>query len=824
MITARHVVAAGLAGVLIGTTAAASPAGAAAVVVLAALIWRVARGLSGVERRWVLAWLILAVAVRVIAVCALPLTADPRRESFATIFGGDASYAIQRSIWIANAFVRAPFAPRDAFEAFQTAYGWSGYNYAMALLHVFFGPSPYAVHLVSTILFVAAIGVLFRRVRASHGPAEAFFGLAVLTIVPSLFLWSIAPLKDEAISMLAACAIAATFSLLQPRRWWHIPAAALGVVSALLAVWIVRAEFAVMIAAALAAGVIGWMALRHRRIAALCAVAAVVGSLAVAMGAIPRANALAARAVAEAARRHMGNASAPGHSFALLDADAYAWKSGRTDGAGSMTRFVIRATVRFFSVPEPWILKPGFEMWIIPQQMAWYALLIVSGLGVVVGVRRDPLLTSLLSAFVAVSALAIGAYSGNIGTLLRHRDIVVPFAVWLSAAGSVRALAAVPKKRVNSLDAGVAAMPLALTAAGFALFLLFRAPTPKLESVTPGSLSSPGEVVLRGDGLRPFLRAYVSTGAPIRISEMGTPFPQVEYLARNRNEALLKLPALSPGTYDLALFDRSDQVAVLRRAFTVTRMATDPVCVVVVGGRLTGVDEVLGRALVPGAVIRTMEGTTILEVLRVGADRPQLRSTGPGSTATWMRIEGQSERPATIRMHCQFKDNIPSFAGRRVVAGQDLMLPFPAGTVQFSMDVVVPDDPNWPLTGGPVKDAVVDFIGWPGAQAHATPGTRDAGPPFDHPGRPSEIVRIVAVEPFVGDATLNGASPGERMFSQQPLVRIRAIVRYPLLPSGEVEQRGRPVGLGSPVEFESPDVLLRGTITSFVASREARRP
>ena len=194
--TTRHIRMAGIAGVALGTAIAVSPAGVVAVAMLAGLIWWTARGLHGVERRWVIGWLTLACAARVAVVAALPLLVNPRRESFTTLFGGDAFYTIERSIWVANAFVGTPFAPRDFIEAFGADYGRSAYNHALALLHVFFGPSPYAAHLVSTVLFFAAAVVLFRCVRSAAGPVAAFLGLAILTSYPSLFVWSVAPLKE----------------------------------------------------------------------------------------------------------------------------------------------------------------------------------------------------------------------------------------------------------------------------------------------------------------------------------------------------------------------------------------------------------------------------------------------------------------------------------------------------------------------------------------------------------------------------------------------------------------------------------------------------
>jgi hypothetical protein len=73
----------------------------------------------------------------------------------------------------------------------------------------------------------------------------------------------------------------------------------------------------------------------------------------------------------------------------------------------------------------------------VPQQLIWYALLIFSVPGFVAGLRRDALLTGLLFGTALVGAAAIALASGNVGTLIRHRDMIVPFVVWIGALGAI---------------------------------------------------------------------------------------------------------------------------------------------------------------------------------------------------------------------------------------------------------------------------------------------------------------------------------------------------------------------------------------------------
>jgi hypothetical protein len=56
------------------------------------------------------------------------------------------------------------------------------------------------------------------------------------------------------------------------------------------------------------------------------------------------------------------------------------------------------------------------------------------------GFRRDPIVTSLLIAYALLIAAASAFTDGNVGTLVRHRGLVLPYLVWLSGVGACELL------------------------------------------------------------------------------------------------------------------------------------------------------------------------------------------------------------------------------------------------------------------------------------------------------------------------------------------------------------------------------------------------
>ena len=68
--------------------------------------------------------------------------------------------------------------------------------------------------------------------------------------------------------------------------------------------------------------------------------------------------------------------------------------------------------------------------------MFWYCVLALLPVGLVVALRRDALVTMVLGAYAFALAALVAVTGGNIGTLVRHRGLALPYVIWLSAAGA----------------------------------------------------------------------------------------------------------------------------------------------------------------------------------------------------------------------------------------------------------------------------------------------------------------------------------------------------------------------------------------------------
>jgi len=149
-------------------------------------------------------------------------------------------------------------------------------------------------------------------------------------------------------------------------------------------------------------------------------------------------------ALQSAARQHWGMVVvSQGHPYKLLDERLYPDANEISDLQFAETvRFLVRAVVAFVTVPLPWTAESRAAVAYLPEQIIWYALVALALVGALFAFRYDALVAALLVGHALVVAAAVAFTSGNVGTLVRHRGLALPYIVWLSGVGACELLAA----------------------------------------------------------------------------------------------------------------------------------------------------------------------------------------------------------------------------------------------------------------------------------------------------------------------------------------------------------------------------------------------
>lgn len=406
------------------------------------LLKRAVKDLSGRERRWVLGLLVAALALRLMFVAGLFLHTDHYAQSSAAMFG-DGRYAKDRSMWMRNVWLGEPIGPLYLYWMSDRDYGWTGYHFLLAYLQVFLGAMPYGIYLLNIGFALATAVMLYRLTRSAFGPAPAASALGAILFLPTLFVWSVSDLKDAFHVFLVATSLTALVAA------WRTPGilgrirAVTVLVAALAALQTVRnGALAPFILGAGGGLLVSAVIMRWRRLGVVLVCVALIGVLILWTPA--RAATLSRRAVAQAQFllfTHIGNVQSVGHGYKLLEQQFYYYN---TDACpyhiceltpGAFARYVIRAVAAFAVVPVPWQMTSASELAVLPQQGVWYGLFALALVGAPIALRRNALVAGLIGGYAVAAAVTISLSSGNVGTLVRLRDTVVPFILCFSAVG-----------------------------------------------------------------------------------------------------------------------------------------------------------------------------------------------------------------------------------------------------------------------------------------------------------------------------------------------------------------------------------------------------
>jgi len=443
----RHfLIAAIVLGVLLGVGWTLAPVALISLAAGAWLVVRAGRGLPDGERRLLTAILSIALAARLLVILGLFATGGFDNQG-ATMMFGDEGQAMRRALRVRNLWLGNPGLQFDVIDAFD-AVGWTIYLDWLAAVQLVFGPSAHGIRIANVVLFLTAGLLAFRLSRRAFGALPAFSGLIVLVSLPSLFVWSISLLKESLYLLAAVVAIAASVAALRTRGLLRRCGA---IAAAMLAVWALdgmRAGGATVALAALAVGFVGAAVCQTpRRIIA----ASAAGALLVCLLYVPRVQALVTPVIESGASRHLGHAFTIGHAYRLLDPELYTQVQFYRVKNIELTpdeaaRFTLRAFVSFVTVPLPWEIASRAEAAYLAEHVIWWLLVALVPFGLAGGIRRDPLVTWLFAGMVLVNAAAVALNSGNVGTLIRHRALVTPFLVWLSALGACVLLEAIGRR------------------------------------------------------------------------------------------------------------------------------------------------------------------------------------------------------------------------------------------------------------------------------------------------------------------------------------------------------------------------------------------
>lgn len=351
-------------------------------------------------------------------------------QTFTTALFGDEGYFTLRAFWMASHWMGWPLIPGALREAFLDTYaaeisflqllaGW----YSMA------GYTPVLSHTFNMI-FGSLVGV------ATYGVARTWLDRPVartaaclVSIYPTLLLWSIVNLRDV-LFILALLMTAWGLLLLRQKRQPRY------LIMVVFGAWVLAGLKGLMMPALLTALVLGWGWFGRPFGWKVCA-------FAIGAGIVSISSALSYdllnefRAVLnQLVFFHKGFFMSGGWVYRLMPESFYQLPPTTMLSWGEIFRDFGLGWIYFLlsPLPFPWELA-GKRLYMLPLSVLWYGLLIFAIVGLRLGYQRRQVPVQIITGYLLIFGTVIAMYSGNVGTVIRHRDMLTPLILILSAVG-----------------------------------------------------------------------------------------------------------------------------------------------------------------------------------------------------------------------------------------------------------------------------------------------------------------------------------------------------------------------------------------------------
>lgn len=384
-----------------------------------AIVWRC---FAGDERRFLLTLFLVAYGLRMVGAVA---------SHFVLLYLGRGGFALmddraydKLGYTLARVWQGVFPGIRDSDE-----YLLVNYTYLVAIIYYLLGKSLLAAKMMN-VAFGALLAIVGYALGREIFDLRAARITAVLTaFFPSLLAWSVINLKDIMVVLLTATAIFGLLRYARRHRWWALALA----LAAFLAIENLRQFVFFILAwllpiAFLFADRSAW---RRKLLLLLPLVVGVVVISVVTNNEKLGLNYLRPKALTEAEWKRWLE-----ESRAATGNEEFGGIKPPKDASNIVERSLAALPRGVFYVlfgPTPWQARSGLARAVIPEMLAWYALLAAALVGLARSWRRHWRDLLLPLAFSGAWIVALALTEGNAGNIFRHRSMFMPF-VFLTAA------------------------------------------------------------------------------------------------------------------------------------------------------------------------------------------------------------------------------------------------------------------------------------------------------------------------------------------------------------------------------------------------------
>jgi hypothetical protein len=355
----------------------------------------------GSERAWLVAWLWVALGLR-LTVAALFAAAPETR-----IFHEDA----EGYEWMGMGVARGWHGVGPDIGPLPDLPQNYGYKYIAAAIYYVFGQFQALPSCINCVVGTVSVFLVYHLARQFFHPLVARRAALLTALIPSMILWNAMALKESVMSLLILVALLSCVALKRRLSFWSVA----GIAGSLAAMQPVRyymvyfLGFAIVVSLFLERGV--------RMVSGIYKQLVVVGAVAVFLLMIG----LSGKVNSDASTLSLATVSRFRHNMALTAASGFDTNADISTPGGALAYLPIGLSNLLLG-PFPWQLGSMRALFAAPETLYWWLLFPSLLRGLIWSVRQRFADTSPLVLFAIILTIAYSLMHGNVGSGFRQRS------------------------------------------------------------------------------------------------------------------------------------------------------------------------------------------------------------------------------------------------------------------------------------------------------------------------------------------------------------------------------------------------------------------
>lgn len=439
-----------------------SPGTAFFIAALIAIAAAISLASKGRERRFLL-WLVLAGAAARVLLIVIFIAAAHWRPEVQAIWGDSVSYSYRAAQMVrfwenesAGALSHFGAVPAGFPVFLQDVaweddlfrpYGWTGYIYMLGVFYLLFGYAPISAKFINVMAGVLTSVFFYYALKTCLNERVARLAAVFIMFFPTLLFWSATNMKESVSIFLTAVCMLALVKLVDKFKLSY----ALVLILALFLQGGVRQEIIYIASFSL---LIAYFAASKISITKKMFFVIFVALFIILTPGGKRAIQSSQKSPVEIFNYHIGHINTPGTAYKILDEKYYRHPNSLEQM--SYAEFGVafaRAWLHFLVEPLPWRLATKLQVAVgFPLAIIWYFLLAFFVIGFFQGLLRYRSRgVWAMAIYFLIFSSVIAITGGNVGTLIRMRDMVTPFFLIFAASAIVNILS-LPKAETNSMQ------------------------------------------------------------------------------------------------------------------------------------------------------------------------------------------------------------------------------------------------------------------------------------------------------------------------------------------------------------------------------------